>query len=101
MEERAAIRKMLRNNPAAARELAKLMEAGKLGVSSPGDEPEALLCKRWPGLVDGCIQALCDSCGAVVAVAPSSQEIIRNMKGKIAYYFMECMQEGKLDHLKG
>jgi hypothetical protein len=98
MNERDALRKAFRENPKMANELRKLYEQGKLKVASPEDdgEPLVIICKRWPGLVDDCTMALCSTCGAEVALAPSSRDMIAN-RPDATFCCMECFQEGKLE----
>ena len=95
MEERLALRKALRENPKMARMLKRMVEKGQLKVADPNPtEPLMMICKRWPGLVDGCRMALCSFCGAEVALAPSSQEIVDKATVDVKYCCMECFSDG-------
>ena len=72
-----------------------MMNKGQLkGPPSDPDEPLMVICKRWPGLMDDCRMALCSFCGAEVALAPSSQELIDRAKGESRYCCMECYNDG-------
>ena len=95
MNERDALRKALRQNPKMARLLKKMVDEGKLKApDNDPTEPLMMICKRWPGLVDDCRMALCSFCGAEVALAPSSQEIIGNTAAEVKYCCMECFNDG-------
>ncbi len=98
MNERDAIRQALRQNPKMARMLKKMLDEGKLKPPpSDPNEPLMVLCKRWPGLVDDCRIALCSFCGADIALAPSSQEIVDAATAEVKFCCMECYQDGALD----
>jgi hypothetical protein len=79
MKERAAIRKMLNQNPDTAAMLLKLIEDGKIvGMDNPALDPDKLLtvvCSEDDGGIDGCVQEQC-ACGMKVWVSPSTQEMI-------------------------
>ena len=98
MNERDALRKALRQNPKMARLLKKMLAEGKLKApDADPTEPLMVICKRWPGLVDDCRMALCSFCGAEVALAPSSQEIIGSTTVEVKYCCMECFNEGAVE----
>ena len=95
MNEREALRMALRKNPKMARMLKKMIDKGQLKAAPEDpDEPLMVICKRWPGLMDGCRMALCSFCGAEVALAPSSQEIVDGAKVEVKYCCMECFNDG-------
>jgi hypothetical protein len=95
MNERDALRRALRQNPKMARLLKKMVEQGKI-KPAPDDpnEPLMVICKRWPGLMDDCRMALCSFCGAEVALAPSSQQMIDAATVEVKYCCMECFNDG-------
>jgi len=98
MEERLALRKALRENPKMARMLQRMVEKGQLKVADPNPtEPLMMICKRWPGLVDDCRMALCSFCGADVALAPSSQELVDGATAEVKFCCMECFNEGAVE----
>ena len=98
MNERDALRKALRQNPKMARLLQKMVKDGKLKApDNDPNEPLMVICKRWPGLVDDCRMALCSFCGAEVALAPSSQEMVDSTKVEVKYCCMECFSEGAVE----
>ena len=89
------MRMAFRRNPKMARMLKKMLDEGKLkGPPDDPNEPLMVICKRWPGLVDDCRLALCSFCGADVALAPSSQELIDKSKAEAKFCCMECFNEG-------
>jgi len=97
MNERDALRMAFRRNPKMARMLKNMLDEGKLkGPPDDPNEPLMVICKRWPGLVDGCRLALCSFCGADVALAPSSQELIDKSKAETKFCCMECLNEGAI-----
>jgi len=98
LNERDALRMALRQNPKMARMLKKMLDEGKL-KSPPEDpnEPLMVICKRWPGLMDDCRLALCSFCGAEVALAPSSQQVIDNATAETKFCCMECFNEGAVE----
>ncbi len=98
MNERDALRMAFRKNPKMARMLKKMLDEGKLkGPPDDPNEPLMVICKRWPGLVDDCRLALCSFCGADVALAPSSQELIDKSKAETKFCCMECFQAGEVE----
>jgi hypothetical protein len=98
MNEREALRMALRKNPKMADMLRKMLEDGKLkGPPSDPAEPLMFVCTRWPGLVDDCRMALCSFCGADVALAPSSQELIDSATAEVKFCCMECFNEGAVE----
>jgi hypothetical protein len=98
VNERDAIRKALGQNPKMARVLKQMLDEGKLkAAGETPDEPLMVICKRWPGLVDDCRMALCSFCGAEVALAPSSQELVDKAKVEVRYCCMECFSEGAVE----
>jgi len=95
MNERDAIRRALRQNPKMARMLKKMLDKGQLKAADENpNEPLMVICKRWPGLVDDCRMALCSFCGAEVALAPSSQELVDKATVQVRYCCMECFSDG-------
>jgi hypothetical protein len=101
MNERDALRTALRKNPKMARMLRKMVQKGQLKPpDNDPNEPLMVICKRWPGLMDDCRMALCSFCGAEVALAPSSQEMIDANKAETNYCCMECFNEGKVEKYK-
>jgi len=95
MNEREALRKAFRQNPKMARLLKEMLDKGQLKAAD--DDPNEslmVICKRWPGLVDDCRMALCSFCGAEVALAPSSQEMIDKATVEVKYCCMECFNDG-------
>src|SRR5580698_3778857 len=98
MNERDALRTAFRKNPKMARMLKKMLDQGKLkGPPEDLNEPLMVICKRWPGLMDDCRLALCSFCGADVALAPSSQELVDKSTAEATFCCMECFQGGAVE----
>jgi hypothetical protein len=80
MKERAAIRKMLNQNPDTAARLKQLIDDGKItSMDNPALDPDKLLtvvCSKDNGGIDDCVQDRCEGCKELVWVAPSTQAMI-------------------------
>ncbi len=91
MNEREALRDAFAKNPKAAIRLAEMIEAGKLKFDTPDENEELhVICMPWPGMFDGCTHEPCATCGADLAVAHSTREMVANQKVPPFFQCVTC-----------
>lgn len=94
MNEKDAIRKMLRENPIFGRRLQQMAKDGKLQSSEtmPPDEELTVCGGVWPSEINGSKQAVCEECKGFLSLAPSTQEMLatRTATAKTHIICMDC-----------
>lgn len=87
--ERQAIRDMVNKHPEFA---TKLMEHATAYSAKDEDKDMGMVCAAWEDRnILGCVQDKCEKCGLIVAVAPSSQEMIAKHKGPLHILCFPCL----------
>jgi hypothetical protein len=92
MNEKDAIRKMLRENPIFGRKLQQMAKDGKLQSSDtmPLDQEITVCGGAWPSEIHGSKQAVCEECKGFLSLAPSTQEMLATRTAETHIICMEC-----------
>jgi hypothetical protein len=92
MNEKDAIRKMLRENPIFGRKLQDMAKQGKLQSTEAAPiDPEMTVCGGvWPSEINGSKRAVCEDCKGFLSLAPSTQEMIATRTAATHIICMEC-----------
>jgi hypothetical protein len=92
MDERKIIEELLRDRPDLDPYLRNALEE-KLKPMNLGDDDETLvIVGEWPSYINGSKMVLCDTCGARCSMAPTTQEGLKNYKGKVHLRCLTCFQ---------
>lgn len=93
MNERDAVLAAFRRNPNAVEELRKLHDGGGLKYADeiPDEETLVIVGGPWPGNVSGNKQVRCVTCSCLLAISPSTQEMIAIRKGESRISCFDCV----------
>jgi hypothetical protein len=95
MNERKAIQKAFRDNPAMAAQLRELHASGKLRAAEPADdaEPLTIVAGPWPSSINGSKQVRCAVCKCFVSIAPSTQLMMQKRTGETTIKCFSCARK--------
>ncbi len=94
MDERKMIEELLRDRPDMDEFLRKALEDKlKPGPMVLDDEETVVIVGDWPSIINGSKMVKCEVCGARSSMAPTTQEGLKNYKGKVRLFCIKCYQE--------
>jgi hypothetical protein len=93
MNERDAILKLFAQNPAIREKLQALHAAGQLKTAEeiPPDQEIFIVGGPWPGTLIGNKLVRCESCNAMLAISPSTQQLIAGRPGRSRLSCLGCV----------
>jgi hypothetical protein len=102
MNEREAIRKMLREKPELRDWLLHLQATDRLESSDqiPLDHELIVAAGPWPGNVTGNKQVRCAQCNALCVIAPSTQTMMAERPGKTTIKCIRCLMQSVANQTK-